>query len=229
MVQTPARGDAPSAASRVMIGHARENRFVILLGVLVAFYLISPLIETVAPNRALLTSAFLIVVIAAINASREVRVSTMVAFAIGASTAAAWLARVLFESPFWEIVGNLFAVVLAGYTIWIVLRGILRQDAANFDIVSGAAAVYLLLGIAWACAYSLVDDLAPGAFKGIVDQPVMRWNGLLYFSLTTLTTLGYGDVLPVHPFARKLATLQAATGVLYIATLVARLVALYRR
>jgi hypothetical protein len=59
-------------------------------------------------------------------------------------------------------------------------------------------------------------------------EQVERWNQLVYFSLTTLSTLGYGDISPVKAFARLWATLEAAVGVLYLAILVARLVAVYR-
>ena len=55
------------------------------------------------------------------------------------------------------------------------------------------------------------------------------WTQFLYFSLTTLTTLGYGDITPINPFARIWATLEAVVGTLYVAILVARLVSLYRR
>jgi hypothetical protein len=79
--------------------------------------------------------------------------------------------------------------------------------------------------VLWAYAYALVARLDPGAFSG----PVSTADGpraVFYFSFVTLTTVGYGDVLPVHPVARSLAMLEAVTGPLYLAILVARLVSL---
>jgi hypothetical protein len=86
-------------------------------------------------------------------------------------------------------------------------------------------AAYLLLGIIWAHAYALVALQRPGAFAGPVS-PGDGPRAFFYFSFVTLATLGYGDVLPVHPAARSLATLEAVTGTLYIAILLARLVSL---
>lgn len=70
--------------------------------------------------------------------------------------------------------------------------------------------------------------LDPGAFGSISDDPIERWNDLVYFSMTTLTTLGYGDIQPQNAFARLWSTMEASTGVLYLAILVARLIAIYR-
>lgn len=107
----------------------------------------------------------------------------------------------------------------------VVLAHTLRAGPINFHRVQGAVAAYLLLGMTWAYAYALLAALRPGAFSGAVgatDGP-RAW---FYFSFVTLATLGYGDVLPVHPVARSLAALEAVTGSLYLAILVARLVSL---
>ena len=105
----------------------------------------------------------------------------------------------------------------------VVLGQTLRRGPVTFHRLHGAVAAYLLLGILWAYAYALVALLAPVAFSG----PVSSADGpraFFYFSFVTLTTVGYGDVLPVHPAARSLAALEAVTGPLYLAILIARLV-----
>ena len=107
----------------------------------------------------------------------------------------------------------------------VVLFHTLRDGPITFHRIQGGIAAYLLLGVAWAHAYALVALLRPGAFSGAVsagDGP----RAFLYFSFVTLTTVGYGDVLPVHPAARSLAMLEAVTGPLYLAILLARLVSL---
>jgi Ion channel len=107
----------------------------------------------------------------------------------------------------------------------IVLAQTLRRGPITFHRIQGAVAAYLLLGVIWAHAYSLLAILRPGAFSGPVDTADGP-RALLYFSFVTLTTVGYGDVLPVHPVARSLAVLEAVVGPLYLAILVARLVSL---
>ena len=92
----------------------------------------------------------------------------------------------------------------------------------------GAVCVYLLLGVIWAMVYTILDVISPGSFHGIsrLDEP--GWDSAwLYFSFVTMTTLGYGDLLPVSATARALAYMQAVVGQFYIAILVAGLVSAY--
>ncbi|HET6898706.1 MAG TPA: potassium channel family protein [Vicinamibacteria bacterium] len=105
----------------------------------------------------------------------------------------------------------------------VVLAKTLRAGPVTFHRIQGAIAAYVLLGMIWAYAYALLALLRPGAFSGAVN-PTDGPRAWFYFSFVTLTTVGYGDVLPVHPVARSLAILEAVTGPLYLAILVARLV-----
>lgn len=115
------------------------------------------------------------------------------------------------------------------FTIWVPIGRILQGKGSYANTFCGAAAVYLLPAVAWAASFAVIEKAAPGAFDGLSSGVVQSWNELLYLSLTTLTTLGYGDIKPIDPFARIWATLEPATGVLYIAILVASLVNVYRR
>jgi hypothetical protein len=74
----------------------------------------------------------------------------------------------------------------------------------------------------------MVEVWFPGSFEGFAYGGVSTSLEFLYFSLTTITTLGYGDIAPVGPTVRIWATLEAATGVFFMALLVARLITLYR-
>ena len=107
----------------------------------------------------------------------------------------------------------------------VVLMQTLKAGPVTFHRIQGAVTAYLLLGIIWAHAYALLALLRPGAFSGPID-PEDGPRAWFYFSFVTLTTVGYGDVLPVHPVARSLAILEAVTGPLYLAILVARLVSM---
>ncbi len=90
-----------------------------------------------------------------------------------------------------------------------------------------AISIYLLLALQWFAIYSAIDTFMPGAIQ--CSSAGDRQTDLLYFSLATLTTLGYGDVLPIHGEVRILASLEAVTGVLYVAITVAVLVSSYRQ
>jgi len=107
----------------------------------------------------------------------------------------------------------------------VVLGQTFRAGPVTLHRVLGGISAYLLLGVVWAEAYTLIEALQPGSFSGAVDAA--RGNrGWLYFSFVTLTTVGYGDILPVRPAARSLAMLEAVTGPLYMTVLLARLVSL---
>jgi hypothetical protein len=111
-----------------------------------------------------------------------------------------------------------------------LLRFILRAPRVDSEVLSAGIATYLVLGMTWAMLYLLVAVLDPNAF--LLAGSAAAGNAVdgfkaLYFSFVTITTMGYGDISPASPVARTLAVLEATTGVLYLAVLVARLVTLY--
>ena len=105
----------------------------------------------------------------------------------------------------------------------VVLAMVLRPGTVSRRRLEGAVAAYLLLGLAWAAAYEWVAPLDPAAFSGAASGGSQSWS---YYSFVTLSTMGYGDILPVAPVARSLAVAEAITGQLYLAILISRLVAL---
>jgi hypothetical protein len=113
-----------------------------------------------------------------------------------------------------------------------MLQFILRAPLVTVEVLCASIAVYLMLGLMWTVAYWLVDQLTPGgAFSFNTSGDGQSINGFsgFYFSFITLSTVGYGDITPVSRLARWLAALEAMTGLLYVAVLIARLVSLYSR
>ena len=107
-----------------------------------------------------------------------------------------------------------------------------RQIAVGNDIspnrIVGAVCVYLLLGVIWSIAYTVLEFLQPGSFKGLTELVSSAWNvDWIYFSFVTITTLGYGDITPLTQTARSLTVAEAIVGQFYIAVLVAGLVSAY--
>lgn len=107
----------------------------------------------------------------------------------------------------------------------VVLRAAVRIRPIGPSAILAAIYCYLLLAVVFAYLFAFVAAATPGAFSDSGDHEL---GAYLYLSLVTLTTLGYGDLTPVHPFARNLAAFEALVGQLYLAITVARLVALYR-
>ena len=127
----------------------------------------------------------------------------------------------------WDLaLGLLVLVLLTGF----VLRHVFWDARITADRVRGGILAYILLGLIWCVAYQLVDVLAPSAFNFSVHHdpggPGRLSHDLAYYSFVTLTTVGYGDITPVHPFARALVMVEALVGQLYPAILIARLVSL---
>lgn len=115
------------------------------------------------------------------------------------------------------------------YTIVVVLTVLMRATNVDTAVIHAAICVYLLMSVGWALWYSLLFFLEPGAFAeghGLTTFGQQAMPGELYYSLVTLTTLGYGDVVPLTTAARMSAALEAMVGQIYVVIAVARLVGL---
>lgn len=127
-------------------------------------------------------------------------------------------------------VNALIGALFAGLLMWVILVQVFREGPVNAHRIAGSVAAYLLIGVVWGAAYLIIDLQSPGAFS----FPATMGSGdthfhqakLLYFSFITLTSVGYGDIVPVHPVAQTLSMLEALIGQLFPAILLARLVSL---
>ena len=118
-------------------------------------------------------------------------------------------------------------LLIALVIIWTVARAVFGPGRITYHRVVGAILLYLTIGLVFVALYTLVGAHSPNAFTGLtVTARVSLPSDLVYFSFTTLTTLGYGDIMPVHPIARSLSNVEAIIGQVYPATLLARLVSL---
>jgi len=123
------------------------------------------------------------------------------------------------------VVSDVLAMVFLAMMAGVVLFQVFREGPITVHRIVGAVAVYVLLGVLWAEGYQLVALLRPGAFVASGGAPVGAPD-LTYFSFVTLTTVGYGDITAVHSAARSMALLEALTGQLFPAILIARLVSM---
>jgi voltage-gated potassium channel len=110
-------------------------------------------------------------------------------------------------------------------TIVVASRQVLLTGAVDFNKIIGSICIYMLMGLAWAEAYLLVERLFPGSVPALSGDNWREYvQEALYFSYVTLTTLGYGDISATQPLARYLAYMQAIVGQFYVAIVVASLI-----
>jgi hypothetical protein len=138
------------------------------------------------------------------------------------------VASILGDAPWLPVCDTLFTLLSLVALILIVFRIVSEEGPVSGHRVRGAVALYLLIAVLFAFLYGLTEELSPGAFNlsGIRADGVVRGETFYYFSIVTLTTVGFGDITAVHPFVRSLVMLEALIGQLYPAILIARLVTL---
>lgn len=208
------------------------HRYAILLGALALRLVTVPVVEVVVESRCVpaIVSAratqwalLIFACILAVGRGRAFVTLTLASLAgitlegIDALWRGAWVAAV----------GEaIFACAIVGWAVAHLLRRTFAARVVQTSNLHAAAAIYLLIGFAFANAYQLVQLFQPGAFHFPEDTAV-RDDVFLYFSFITLATVGYGDVTPVGGFARMLAVIEALAGQIYLVVSVSRLVGLY--
>ncbi len=122
----------------------------------------------------------------------------------------------------------LLILTLYLHVIRLMIMNIFNAKKVTLETISLAMCTYVLLGTLWTLMYIPLAVLDPNAFSFNIDNATSsQYDQLNYFSFVTLTTLGYGDILPLSPLARSLAILEALTGTLFLAVLISRLVGSY--
>ena len=118
-------------------------------------------------------------------------------------------------------------MVLAATMIRLVTRLVFGRGHVTKHRIVGAVLLYLLVATVFVAAYAMIGIVDPTAFTGLkIEEGPKLASNLVYFSFVTMTSIGFGDVVPVHPIARSLCNLESIIGQLYPATLLARLVTL---
>ncbi|SCA63361.1 Uncharacterized protein SCG7109_AN_00040 [Chlamydiales bacterium SCGC AG-110-M15] len=133
-------------------------------------------------------------------------------------------------SPPTHFLALISATVLYLYAVLMIIPYLIHAETMDASEIYGAATVYLLLGFAWARIYQMIDIIYPDSFyisEAHNIDALMSWSDFLFFSFTTLTTLGYGDIAPITSAARSFSILEAITGVLFIAVMIGKILGLH--
>src|SRR5881296_3160835 len=201
-----------------------------LLIALALFFACAPFVEEINGGDLIVSFLLSLVLLFAILAVAGRRRTLIVALLLAVPTLAArWANHFrpdLVPAGVFLIGGLLMFIFVVAH----LLRFVLRAPSVTTEVLCASVSAYLMLGLIWTLAYWLVDRLTPGgAFSYNTNTGEHSTSGFtgFYFSFITLSTVGYGDITPVSRFARWLAAMEAMTGLLYVAVLIARLVSLY--
>jgi hypothetical protein len=201
-----------------------EKGLSIFSGLLLVFvFVLPPLAPPSAGGSLVVDAAFALVLVSGVLALSERGTAWRLLMATALLSVAIVLGSHMIPVP--EPVVDVAELGAFALLLLVVLGQTFRAGPVTLHRVLGGISAYLLLGVVWAESYTLLEAVQPGSFSGAVDAGRAS-RGWLYFSFVTLTTVGYGDILPVRPAARSLAMLEAVTGPLYMAVLLARLVSL---
>ena len=213
----------------------RSERIDWLLTVLTGVLIL--LIFVVAPLQAIGISAFHLFAICLLLAiiggmviiSNSPTALILMSIALVANLAVFFL-RLYYPVPFHLHILAGAWLIIAGTLGIVVTQAVFRGGRVTYHRIVGAVLLYLLIAVAFATLFTFVGLSHQEAIKGITfDDDQSLASALFYMSFVTLTSTGYGDIIPVHPLARSLCNIESVVGQLYPATLLARLVTLEMR
>jgi voltage-gated potassium channel len=216
------------------------HRHTALLAAIIAAFLVRPLIGDSGAGPIMFSSALLVLLLLALYnidvdepvGERETLLAQKrrrrnIAWALGILAIAARLSVTFAPSRSLYLADSLLWLLLFAFITWNELRAVLKQKEITREVISMSISVYLLFGLTFGLFYIVLHDLQPNAFGFGAAAPASEQQTipvLIYFSLTTLSTIGFGDITPVTLQARYAAVAEGITGQFYLAILVARLV-----
>jgi voltage-gated potassium channel len=209
----------------------RERRHLLLLISILLLFAASPFVATFRHGVSFLNVFGAAILVTGSYSLSERKQLFRTAIVLSAIATIGTCLPLVFPEHWAVLVSDSSAILLGGFFCVSILGYVLHSGRVTSDKIFAAICVYLLVGFVWTYAYVLLDDLRPGSFADSTKTGQIDYVGhvmqLRYFSFATLTTLGYGDILPRSPTARTMALLEAIMGQIYLAVLVARLVGLH--
>jgi len=224
-----------------------ERRHTALLVAIILLFLVRPSIGDAGAGPMLFSAALVLLLVVALytiqvdelTGERDTllaqrRTRTILGWALAVPAVIERIAIFIVPNAELYITGTIVWLLFIAYVTWSQLRSVLKQREVTSETISMSISVYLLLGLTWGLFYIVLSQLQANAFSlGTTTQgPAARADKLglfpllVYFSLTTLSTIGFGDITPLTLQARYAAVAEGITGQFYLAILVARLVGL---
>ncbi len=208
----------------------RNNALTAFLGLEVLILFIAAPLSSMGVQQPLLAGVFLCgpLLLAIVIISRSIGAGMLVAIAAILGIGGV-IARISHPSLLTVWLGHT-AVIAAMLGISVVIvQAVFAPGRITHHRIEGAVTLYLNMAVAFTSVFRMIQELNPTAFTNMPSHltEAAAASAMLYFSFTTLTSTGFGDILPVDPFARSMANLESVLGQLYLAILLARLVTMH--
>lgn len=204
-----------------------QNNFIYFTLALMALFLCSAIVDSVPESRGMMLVEILIlatqvVAFISLDFGRRWR------WFVGIMIAVILVANTLNRFTDWSVVpltALTFTLVFYAGVAHAAARRVLFSGEVNTNVVIGALAIYLMIGLIWATLYLIALEFFPNSFNGIEHiYWADNFSNALYYSYITMTSVGYGEITPAIPLTRTLAYLQSVLGAFYMAVVVASLV-----
>ena len=204
------------------------NNFYFVFAGLLMLLAVEPFLEGTQRSDVLIQLAFTsMMVVGVLGLAADARAFRL-GLGVGAIGLAAAVGFYVTDSRVLQLIDLTAIAVFCLLAIAVQLRTVLvLPGPITSNRLVGALCIYLLLGVLWATLYAVVELFDPAAFLLIGGKAKAPLEHFLYYSFVTLTTVGYGDMTPLHPVARTLSYFEAVIGQLYLAVLIASLIGRY--
>lgn len=208
------------------------GRYGSLLIALLVLILLQPLVGTQL-GKYLLETIFIVILLAGLRALGTRRGLLGFEVLLLLVSLALYAAGILMEEEWLFFLGTAGRVLFMLLVVLTILISLFRARKISSDTLAGAVCVYLLIALTFGLGFMLVEFLVPGSYSFTLGHGRMQlWVSrefypFYYFSLVTMTTIGYGDMVPISTAARTFATMEGVFGQVYLTILVARLVGMH--
>jgi hypothetical protein len=204
--------------------HRRDHPS-ILVAALVAYFILSPLLD--AEARTFLASVAVTLLVfssALVVLHRRALVATISSIGVPLC-ALQWLSYLGLLTRGFEVPRVILFLAFLGTLLGAQVALILEERRVSRETVLRALGAYILLGCIWSGLYRIVVAISPEAIQGLTEGSPL--SDFMYFSFVCLTTVGFGDIVPIAPIARNLTIAEAVVGQIYLATVIAKLVSMH--
>jgi hypothetical protein len=202
----------------------KRERYLFLLVSLVLLLLITPLFEGFFELTTLLDFSITIIFLASLYAigkrQNDLRIAVLLLLPV---ITAMWVTYFV-HVPYLSLVGDCCSILFLAFTIIIILSTLFKEKEVTLDVIYSAFVSFMLIALMWAFIFDILEGLSPGSFLVTQGQFEDSRIHFIYYSFVTITTVGFGDILPVSLTARAFSIVEMVVGQIFLIVLIARLV-----